>query len=687
GQVVGYYIYFANNAESLELDVDTSCITTDYRHVYVASTNNAYTDESGKLINLKPDQVARVACQYYTLPQAIAKANEIGEEVVLIADATLTAALTINSNVVIDLNNKTLDIDAATLYVVESAVEIKNGTIDVTGVVAKGDCIIGVGNYSKDGTLTLTNVDVVGNGYSSAYAVFYVYGQSKLFLDGCTVNLANDTAGAGGAFKSETATGTTIKFTNSQVSLKDAKIGFLNGNVTFEESTLTIEGGKNAINGSVLTLINSEVEIFGSDERGITVTNGDVTIINSTVDIHDMAEASIRFKADYTLAVEGKSDVSVESIIVDSATNATYEQLVSVDKYSSFTHFELTVDGTVYTSALVGLSKAQDNSVVLLHSDIELPMALTLNKDVTLYGNGYVITGTGEYAMAVVDNANVTIYDLAIDASVTAVLVKGDAKLTLSECQVDANVLVTFQGEGAILVVDDTTTVDANVSGGVKAVVAGKSIYAHDLATLLAYLGSDYNQVEIYLYENQIMQEVAITVAKDLDLTINLNGYNIVGTNTVAGQFMFVNNGSLTIVGKGTINYTYTGTPDASYGKGNGTISNRGTLYVKDAMLINSTPKMSHSLNVIDNNSTIGDATSTLENATVLATETGIAVRLFANSQTFANSVVVMGTTEISGPAAMQIMLPSSNNQTRKASVTIQDSAVIRSTTKDGFAL
>ena len=65
--------------------------------------------------------------------------------------------------------------------------------------------------------------------------------------------------------------------------------------------------------------------------------------------------------------------------------------------------------------------------------------------------------------------------------------------------------------------------------------------------------------------------------------TLDLNGYTLSYESTVMGEAMITNNGTLVIndsAVNGVINYNYVGANDASYGKGNYTISNAGTLTV-----------------------------------------------------------------------------------------------------------
>ena len=678
GEVVGLFVSFELNSQNLALDVDTSCITSDYMHFYLDSTHKVYTDANGNLSALQSSQVAQVGANYYSFDDAIAKANETGENVVLIADATMDKATNVTANVTVDLNGKTLTLTGAALNI-KANVTFANGTVDLSDAVSVAHAYVIV--YTG-ATLTFDKVDFVGDGYSTKYGVFYVDGTVN--VNKSTINLKNDLTG-GGVFKADKATAQ-INLVDSEVSFKDAGIGFINAVLNVNNTKLTIEGGKNAINGCTLTVTDSEVEIFGSNERGITVTNGDVVIVNSTVNVHDMAEASVRFKKNYTFQVKGNSNVEIESIIIDSATGAGYDQLVVVDSSASCTEFLLTVDGVAYTNALLGFASVTDGSVVTLHSgyDFEqLPLSFTC--DVTVNGVDNLFASTAAQ-VAVVNGAKVVFNNVDFEnANGAAILAKGNATVMLNGCQINAKDLVAFEGTGSVVVIDNQTVIAAN-DVAVKAVVQDTTVYASDLTTLLAFLNNTYTQVEITLYADQILTETQIYVASGSTYTINLNGNNITGTNTTAGKFLVENHGTLTINGKGTVAYSYVGAQDASYGKGNGTIANYGTLVVNNATLRNDTAAMSHSLNVIDNNSTLANASATLNSVKVLLANNGIAIRQFANSEVNENNVVLNGASEVSGKAAMQVMLPSNTAEARKATLTINDDTIVKTTAANGYA-
>jgi len=663
-----------------------------YYETHSPLANNKVTVANDVTVNGQPVQnqvlagfevKSQAGTTYYTsFDQALANAVD-GDQINFGRDVVLDADTVISKNVTVDLNGFEMVLTGAQ-FAVTGDVTITNGTIDVTNAVAQRQALIFVGNKAG-GTLTLNKVNFVGSNYSPNYGVFFVESAGTLNVVESTITLSDDQT-TGGVFKSDYTT-SVINFVDSTITLKNAGIAFLNAQVNLTNSKLTIEGGRNAINGSILTITNSEVEIFGSNERGITVTNGPVTIIDSVVNIHDMAEASIRFKSDDLLQVQGNSTLTAETIVIDAATGATFQDLVVVEPTATMSEFVITVDEVSYTNAMQALAAVKANSVITLFSgyDFTLPTALTFNCDVTVNGNGNVVYTTNSQTV-VVDGAKVTFNNVTIQNAGTAFYVKANSSVVVNACQIDAAFLVAFDGTGSTLVMDGQTVSAANDEVAVKAQVEGKTVYASDLATLVAYLGDTYTQVEITLYADQILTETQIVVASGATYVINLNGKTVSGQGTVAGVSMITNNGTLNIVGEGTITYEYVGAPDTSYGKGNSTISNCGKLTVTNATIKNTSAKMSHAMYTIDNNSSARSAEATIVDSTIIGTN-NIAIRFFANSTTAENVVTIKGskTYVVANSAyAIQIMLPSSNvDQAPKATLNVEDGKIENLT--DGY--
>lgn len=133
-------------------------------------------------------------------------------------------------------------------------------------------------------------------------------------------------------------------------------------------------------------------------------------------------------------------------------------------------------------------------------------------------------------------------------------------------------------------------------------------------------------------------------VEADKTVVLDLKGKTVVYNSTVIGEAMITNKGTLTIndtVGGGVINYNYTGVADSSYGKGNYTISNAGTLTVNGGK-ITIANLSGHAKYPIDNNSTTGDAVLVINGGHLYNYNTS-AIRQFCNSTTYKNSVTING--------------------------------------------
>ena len=253
-------------------------------------------------------------------------AVEAGINVKLTADITATGAVD-GTDANIDLNDKTLTLSVGGNNFFGDS-KVKNGSINITGCVASGDCIIGIGDYSNSATLTFDNVNVTGDGYSSAYAVLYVYNSSELNINGGSVVVSNDNASAGGVIKAHKAADGKINIVGTEgnpveLTFNNAKIGMLDGTVLMNYVDLDITGGANAINQSALTIKNSTLDITGADGRALTLSQGDVVVENSTLNFSDCSEGEIRFKKSLELTTDNTSTINTCTTYADaSATDA-----------------------------------------------------------------------------------------------------------------------------------------------------------------------------------------------------------------------------------------------------------------------------------------------------------------------------------------------------------------------------
>ena len=357
---------------------------------------------------------------YSTLKEAIAAA-EAGDTILLKADVTVREILEIDKSVTIaDYETYTIKFvgNAGITITNDANVTLERVKFDVSDAVAKGDCIIGVGNYSENATLNLSNVTVVGDGYSSAYAVFYVYNTSTLNITYSNVTLSNDKSSAGGFIKAEQGKDGIINITDTKIDLTDAQIGFLDGTVKLDGVELDIVGGGNAINQSALTVIDSTITVDGANGRALTLSQGDVTVQNSTLNFTNCAEDEIRFKKGLTLNVDSTSTIAKCDIYADSSAVGTANVNGKVVTGSE-TAPSTIVDATVTNPAVAKVGNVEYES---LEAAIEAAKGAT----VTMVSSNVIVEN-----IVIADGATVVI-DLGGNTFNGAILPSTPASLTIT---------------------------------------------------------------------------------------------------------------------------------------------------------------------------------------------------------------------------------------------------------------
>lgn len=109
----------------------------------------------------------------------------------------------------------------------------------------------------------------------------------------------------------------------------------------------------------------------------------------------------------------------------------------------------------------------------------------------------------------------------------------------------------------------------------------------------------------------------ALTIPAGRTVTINFGGNSILWETDLIGTSLILNRGTLILKGEGLLSYAYKGEPDTSYGQGNYTISNCGTLTVDGPVVENISGKISHAAYTVDNNSLNSPAVFTLESGRI----------------------------------------------------------------------
>lgn len=247
-----------------------------------------------------------------------------GGNIKLTSDITTTEALvTSGVTATIDLDGKTLTIGAGDNKFNDATnLTIQNGNIVITGVTVSGNAIFCLDEYEETlaTTLTLNNVNLTGNGYSSAYGVFYIGKSSVLNVAGGEWNLANDTHASGGVFKAD-GSGAVLNISGTEMTLHNVRRVVTYAATTIEDSTMAISGDADGVdaemehgfNRSPLTITDSTITMKDMVGRGITAENGAVKIEGtSTVTITNAQEATIDVRNGQTVTVESTADIILD---------------------------------------------------------------------------------------------------------------------------------------------------------------------------------------------------------------------------------------------------------------------------------------------------------------------------------------------------------------------------------------
>ena len=220
---------------------------------------------------------------------------------------------------------------------------------------------------------------------------------------------------------------------------------------------------------------------------------------------------------------------------------------------------------------------------------------------------------------------------------------------------------------------DDSAVTYKNAEGNVvvrnedgsfaEAVPAPTQVNVSTLAELQTALADTSNNLPVVFTQ-------PIVIPAEENVTIDLNGKTVTYNSTTQGEAMITNKGILTINDSGNtgvINYNYTGAADSTYGKGNYTISNAGTLTVNGGKITIANLR-AHAKYPIDNNSTTGDAILVINGGHLYNYNTS-AIRQFCNSTTNRNSVTVNGGI-IEGYCAIWVQNPGSKTVNGSLSIT-----------------
>ncbi len=257
-----------------------------------------------------------------------------GENVKMTADIIAPDKAVLNiSNQTLDLGTKTLTINGESGSIANST--IKNGTIEIT--TYEGDTVAD-GVFDVNGDSTVMGVTF----HSDKFAIYALFDlkAGNLTVDNCVIDMSNNTIGGnGGLFF--TNGGDTLTIKNTTVTGTDVGDFICNGTAVLKDCNVTLKGTvkdglDNGINGTALTLNNTNLAVDGATGRGITTDGNNITINGtSVVALTNCAEGGIRFKKSAEIIVADTASLSgtvkVDSAATDAKVNGTVVAATSTD--------------------------------------------------------------------------------------------------------------------------------------------------------------------------------------------------------------------------------------------------------------------------------------------------------------------------------------------------------------------
>ena len=328
-----YDVTIANNINRGEIAATQQCAAIlgvnniDGFTAMTATGNVSYYYVEGLEMFGNPEDMVIEATNEFIIEAAdfatFKTAVEAGINVTLTADITTTAAITTSGvSSVVDLNGKTLTIGAGdNQFNDESNITIKNGDINITGVTVGGNAIFRLDEYEKTlvTTMTLENVNLIGNGYSSAYGIFYIGDSSVLNVIGGEWDLKNDTFTDGGVFKAD-ASAATLNIEGTKITAHNVRRFVTYAATEINNATIVLSGDADEVdaemehgfNRSPLAISNSTITMTDMVGRGITAEKGAVTIENSSVTMTNVQEATIDVRGNQTVTIDSESTVTLD---------------------------------------------------------------------------------------------------------------------------------------------------------------------------------------------------------------------------------------------------------------------------------------------------------------------------------------------------------------------------------------
>ncbi|MBO5007950.1 MAG: hypothetical protein J6D26_03880 [Clostridia bacterium] len=329
----------ANNAE-FALTIEEGC---DFSASNPAGYDIAVTSGSDDAALVKPENDIKITIDetvdanvfssheasingvlYKTLANAIA----VGGEIILLGDVELNTKLN-NQTINIDLDGHTMNVKVGANYLVGNN-KISNGTVDITGASSTQN-IFGLAQYNNAATtMTMDNVNFIGDGYNSGYAVFEIGNSGAdvaLTIMNSTIDLKNDNADQGGFVKGNSSddtfilNNTTVKLDNVDMFVVNVKADFDNSNVKAENLTATaFRNFGGTVNNTIISVSNAENGIRNSSaDYKLDISDNSSVKIDGSTNTEEGKIGDLVLAAGCKVTVDSTSELLVEtSTIADS---------------------------------------------------------------------------------------------------------------------------------------------------------------------------------------------------------------------------------------------------------------------------------------------------------------------------------------------------------------------------------
>ncbi|MBQ2281233.1 MAG: hypothetical protein II332_00510 [Kiritimatiellae bacterium] len=370
-------------------------------------------------------------------------------------------------------------------YTLASGVAIVGNNVyetlaDAVAAAAAGDTVTLIADATASEIVTINKaITLDGNGFaltSTAARAINVDG-----ADGSTIkNLKIVTTGERGINIINDATNVTIA----------------NVDVTAFNYAVNVAG---TAPDAVVTITGST--ITGLNAVNVAAANSNITIADSTINCNDNAPTekygaiSLHQNAvNATVAVTGTTfNVAGDSkVAINGAAGATVTINGSTDSVANMVAAINYADGYSYMFATLedAIAKAEAGETVKLLADVTATEIITINKAITLDGNGKTLTSTATRAINVETTGEVVIKNITIDAAERAINIinepatvtltdvtatadnnavmiatsAGAAKVTVENCDFTGLAVINVAGADAQVTVADSkiTNVDAN---------------------------------------------------------------------------------------------------------------------------------------------------------------------------------------------------------------------------------